>query len=126
MQTNLEKVDCDPSTEWLALTANVRTRVSRLHEKAHGTPFQADAAELAGETHLLCEHLEHVHRVAGELLAELDGWTPEMTPLNLDEVQREAIQIHRETHELRADFKDIIKALFMWQDDPSERVQRKG
>lgn len=126
MQTNLEKVDCDPSAEWLALAARVRTLVSRLHERAHGTPFLADAAELTGETHLLCDHLERIHRDAGDLIAKLDTKLPEMAIPTLDAVQREAIQIHRETHELRADFKDIIKALFMWQDDPTERVQRKG
>jgi hypothetical protein len=126
MQTNLEKVDCDPSAEWLALAAKVRILVSRLHEKVHGTPFQADTAELIGETSLLCDHLVRIHHGAGNLLAELDEPQPESTTPNLNEVQREAIQIHRETHELRADFKDIIKALFMWQDDPAERVQRKG
>ena len=130
MQTNLEKAGSDHSAEWLALSAKVRTLAIRLHEKAHGTPLEADAAELFSEIPRLCDHLERIHREAGNLLTELDENLPETTTTSasadLNEVQRETLQIHRETHELRADFKDIIKALFMWQDDPAERVIKKS
>lgn len=37
-----------------------------------------------------------------------------------------AIQIERDAHTLKAEFKDIMKALFMWKDDPAERVRDKG
>jgi hypothetical protein len=36
-------------------------------------------------------------------------------------VEREYTRIQRENHELRADFKDVLKALFMWRDDPKDR-----
>lgn len=130
MQTNLEKAKPDHSAQWIALSSRVRTLAIRLSEKAHGTPLEADAVELLREIPKLCDHLERIHREAGNLLTELVENLPEPTiaspSLELDEVQREALQIHRETHELRADFMDIIKALFMWQDDPAERVQKKS
>jgi hypothetical protein len=40
-------------------------------------------------------------------------------------VDLEKIQIQREKHELRNDFKDVLKALFMWVDDPVDRVRGK-
>lgn len=129
MQTNLENLKFDPATEWLALSARVRTLANRLTEKTHATDYAAAAEELTSETSRLCDHLERIYRDVGNLLTELDLPFPERktssSAIELDEVQREAIQIHRETHELRADFKDIIKALFMWQDDPTERVLKK-
>ncbi|MES2438312.1 MAG: hypothetical protein V4584_04575 [Verrucomicrobiota bacterium] len=130
METHLEKVERDHSAEWIELSSRVRTLAKCLNGKAHGTPLEADTAELVSETTRLCDHLERIHRDVGNLLIELDEKMPELDSLppnvDPDEVQREAIQIHRETHELRSDFKDIIKALFMWQDDPAERVRMKG
>ena len=130
MQTNLEKEKSDHSAEWLALSTKIRTLASRLNEKAHGTDLAADTAEFTSETSQLCDHLDRIYRDLGNLLTELDVKSPETNTssptVELDEVQREALQIHRETHELRVDFKDIIKALFMWQDDPAERIQKKS
>ena len=130
MQTNLEKAKPDHSAEWIALSSRVRTLAIRLSEKAHGTSLEADAAELLSEIPRLCDHLERIHREAGNFLSELDEEFPETTTdspnADLDEVQRAALQIHREAHELRADFKDILKALFMWKDDPAERVLKKN
>ncbi len=133
MEHNLEdacsEVDRDLSSEWIELSSKVRTLVSEVHAKAAGTALSPDIATLADATTKLCDHLERIHRDVEKLLVELDEKLPEMgsLPPNVDpaEVQREAIQIHRETHELRADFKDIIKALFMWQDDPVERAAAK-
>jgi hypothetical protein len=126
MQTNLEEAESDLSAEWMTLSSKVHTLVSRLNEKAHGTHLEADTLELLGETTLLCDHLMRLHREVGNLLTEPDDKLSESTTVDLDDIQREAIQIHREAHELRADFKDIIKALFMWQDDPAERVLKKN
>ena len=52
-----------------------------------------------------------------------EGAQPAKTAV--DEIERETIQIQRESHELRNDFKDILKALFMWKDDPEERIKEK-
>lgn len=132
MDTPLDKtvseLDRDLSTEWIELSQSVRHLSSLLETKATGTALAADASQLSAETTRLCDHLERIHRDVEALLVELDEKLPvlDSIPANVDpeEVEREAIQIHRETHELRADFKDIIKALFMWQDDPAARVKR--
>jgi hypothetical protein len=34
------------------------------------------------------------------------------------------MRIQRENHVLRADFMDVLKALFMWRDDPRDRVEK--
>lgn len=34
-----------------------------------------------------------------------------------------AIQIERDAHTLKPEFKDVVKALFMWKDAPEERVK---
>ena len=35
----------------------------------------------------------------------------------------EAIQIEREAHTMKPEFMDVVKALFMWKDDPVKRVE---
>lgn len=42
------------------------------------------------------------------------------------EVVHAAIEIGREEHTLKADAKDIIKAFFMWKDDPQERAKQRS
>ncbi|MDB6079363.1 MAG: hypothetical protein JWO82_3110 [Akkermansiaceae bacterium] len=37
-----------------------------------------------------------------------------------------AIDIERDAHTLKPEFKDVLKALFMWKDDPAKRVRDKG
>lgn len=34
-----------------------------------------------------------------------------------------AVQISREEHTLKPEVKDVLKALFMWRDDPAERAK---
>lgn len=129
LETLYSEVDNELSTEWTNLSRRVRSLAEIMKSKTAGTALAADAAVLEGEVERLCLHLETIHRDVGKLLVQLDTQLPEIdfTPANVDaaEVVKETIQIHRENHELRADFKDIIKALFMWQDDPVERVQGK-
>lgn len=128
LDETVSDLDRDLSTEWIELSQNVRHLANQLETKATGTALATDASQLSAETARLCDHLERIHRDVEALLVELDEKLPvlDSLPPNVDpdEVQREAIQIHRETHELRADFKDIIKALFMWQDNPVSRVKR--
>jgi len=38
--------------------------------------------------------------------------------------ERAAIEIQREQHVMKPDPKDILKAVFMWRDDPRERTNR--
>lgn len=123
------EINRDLSSEWIDLSTRVRNRLQAVYNKSAGTPFEGELAILAVDTSKICDHLERIHRDVEKLLVELDEKIPEIdfTPENIDpdEVRREAIQIQQETHELRADFKDVIKALFMWRDDPEERVREK-
>lgn len=123
------KVDEELSTEWLKLSSRVRKLADDLQIKASGTPLANDAAHLNAELGKLCGHLERVHRDVGNLIADPDDTAPPIgsvhPALQSDEVQREAVRIHQKNHEIRADFKDIIKALFMWQEDPVQRTREK-
>lgn len=125
LETAYSEVDRDLSTEWLALTERVRS----LTHEIHATSPSEHTALLSGEVTKLCDHVERLHHDVVRLLVELDEKLPEFdlqpTHLESSEIQQETLQIHREAHELRADFKDIIKALFMWQDDPVDRLREK-
>ena len=43
------------------------------------------------------------------------------TPDDRD-IDKAAVQISREEHTLKPEVKDVLKALFMWRDDPAERA----
>ena len=42
------------------------------------------------------------------------------------EAAKAAIDIERDAHTLKPEFKDVVKALFMWKDAPEERVKDGG
>ncbi len=129
LEEAFSEVSRDLSSEWIDLSMRVRSRLQAVYNKSAGTPFEGELAILAVDTTKICDHLERIHGDVERLLIELDEKLPEIDriPADIDpaEVEREAIQIQRETHELRADFKDILKALFMWRDDPEDRVREK-
>lgn len=118
----------DFSSEWIDLSQRIRTRAFDLSSRTAGTHLAGDAAALANDVLKLCDHVERIHHGAGELLSSDGSADPirigEVRPeLKADDAQREAVKIRREGHEMRPDLKDIIKALFMWQDDPVERAR---
>lgn len=119
----------DHTTQWIYLSDHVRSRLQEILASAAGTSIESELRQLSVDVARICDHVERIHSDAKRMLSELDEKPPELDqiPADLDaeEVQREAIQIQRETHELRGDFKDIVKALFMWRDDPEERVREK-
>lgn len=111
----------DLSSDWQTLSADVRSRVASLQVSTS----EAELAPLKRDVAKLCDHLERLHRDAAELLASLEETPAEADVASTTEFDRAAIRIQRESHEGRADLKDIIKALFMWQDHPAERVREK-
>ncbi len=129
LKTVYSELDRDLSPDWMVLSSKVRELSARLECDAAGTKLAIDAGLLVNHASLLCDHVERIHRDVGKLLGEIDDRISQVDPIpkgvDAAEVHREALQIHRETHELRGDFKDIIKALFMWQDDPVERAKNK-
>lgn len=132
---SFKEIDRDLDHSWIDLSTRVRELASGLKLKAAGSHFTADADHLAQDVSLLCDHVERLHADVIDLLANLETHLPlpetdapadaKAGDLVQEEIRREAIQIQREHHELRNDFKDIIKALFMWRDDPAERVREK-
>lgn len=131
LKHSTEELDRDLSPSWIELGSKVRTLASDLKLKAAGTPLAGDADHLSQQTSRLCDHVERIHADVIDLLENLETRIP-LRDSNggssdpaCDDVEKEKIQIQRESHELRSDFKDVIKALFMWRDDPEERVKNK-
>jgi|GEM_PF-755337 len=133
-EKSCELIDRDLSAEWLDLSARVRRLSVDLSNKAHGTDLEGDADELATEASQLCGHVERLHGEVSSLLSEMGEQVslPEHADPTIDrmaqeggDIDNENIQIRREQHELRADFRDVLKALFMWKDDPVERARGK-
>lgn len=117
------EVSRDLSPEWLALSARVRQLAA---EAGPGTP-------LAHSAILLCEHVERLHSDCEQLLANLadsDAATRIITSEALEtlpkpplaKIDEANIEIQREMHQ-KSDLKHIIKALFMWKDDPVDRAR---
>lgn len=66
-----------------------------------------------------------VHQDIRELL--MGGRTKDESPSEEDcKVVHAAIEIEREEHTMKADAMDILKAFFMWKDDPEERAKQKS
>lgn len=135
LNESFKEIDRDLDRSWIDLSSRVRELATGLKLKAAGSNFAADADHLAQDTSLLCDHVERLHADVIDLLANLEAQLPlpetdapadaSAGDLTQEEIRKEAIQIQREHHELRNDFKDVIKALFMWRDDPVERVREK-
>jgi len=120
------EVSPDLSPEWLALSARVRQLAA---EAGPHTPLAQNAIRL-------CEHVERLHSDCEQLLASLSASNaaaravtsealeslPKPPPAKIDEAN---IEIQREMHQ-KGDLQHIIKALFMWKDDPVERVRTKN
>jgi hypothetical protein len=67
---------------------------------------------------LATQELLKTHRETRNLLPEAEAT---QAPKQLDVVDAE-IEIGRKEHEHKPEFKDILKAIFMWHDDPHERA----
>lgn len=134
-KSSVKEIDKDLSHSWIDLSDEVRTMAENLKLKTAGTEYAGDASELVVKASQLCDHVEKIHADVIDLieniedrvpLPEADGSLPAATGgLDCDSVDKEKIQVQRESHELRNDFKDVLKALFMWVDDPEQRVKEK-
>lgn len=131
LKQRVEEVDKDLAHSWIDLSTKVRDLAADLKLKSAGTPLSSDANHLSQETSRLCDHVERLHSDVIDLLENIESRVPiqelDADPSNIpnDDVEKETIQIQRESHELRSDFKDVLKALFMWRDDPVERIREK-
>lgn len=126
MSKAIEQTKQDIAPQWTELLQRVR-------EKAHTClKEQSDCslpADLAREAIQLCSHVDRLHADLRELIHSLDAGHPDAQPAASQapddrEIDMAAIEVQQETHEMRADPLDILKALLMWRDDPAERVRR--
>lgn len=131
LQENFNEVGKDLETRWIELSKEVRKLSAELKVKSSDLPISTDVAVLSGKTERLCDHVERIHADVIDLLENLDtklALNPEgntsSPDISCDEIEHEKVQIQREQHS-EGDIKDIIKALFMYVDDPAERVAQK-
>lgn len=133
LKNNLAEVDKDLSNSWIELSEKVRILAADLKLKTAGTEYAAEADHLSQQSARLCDHVAKLHADVIDLIENIEIHLPlpesdtaKSTPISdLNALNQEKIQIQRENHELRNDFKDILKALFMWVDDPKERLKSK-
>jgi hypothetical protein len=111
---------------WRSLAQLIHHQASTIRDLTANTPFASQTAELAQNTRALADQIEHLADAA-------PAWTSHLTqpadqppsPATLDEINREMIQIQRETHNAPTELMDIVKALFMWRDTPAERIRER-
>lgn len=128
MDQNLEKIREEVRGElerhWLTLSADVRTKAQAMQRNTMGTPLNLDATELAAATEELCRHFEKTHHSVETLLGFLDPGSnpPPHSELQAtsSEAQHQALIAQAKDHAENDSLKDVIKALFMWRDDPAE------
>jgi hypothetical protein len=132
LKNHLAEVDKDLSNSWIELSKNVRDLANDLKLKTTGTVFASDADHLSRQTSRLCDHVAKFQTDVIDLIEKIEIHLPDPEPDTNNTaipdpkaLDREKIQIQRENHELRSDFKDVLKALFMWVDDPKERLKSK-
>jgi outer membrane murein-binding lipoprotein Lpp len=124
LQDASSEVSRDLSAEWLELSSRVR----RLAIEAQA---RGGNAEFAGEAQRLCDHVERLHSDVEQLLASLRSDAAAAGPLETlpnpppHEVEHANLEIQDEMHQ-KSDLQHIIKALFMWKDDPVERARTRG
>ena len=127
LQDSVSVVGEGLSTSWIELSNDVKNKAKQLAHNASTTALSAEANALADQASKLSDHVDRLHADVAGLLNNLEDRP--ILPAKSGDVPKEeleeAIQINREHHEARSDIKDVVKALFMWRDDPAERVRSK-
>jgi len=123
----------DSTTEIPGISArsNLFDRIARIREHAEKVIHsdfgeEGDAPKtLARESLEICERLERMHLEMARMVDSLEDKGDQSTQeLPQDQqIDLAAVETQRETHEMRADPLDILKALLMWRDDPAERLR---
>jgi len=131
MDTNLEnardEICQELSSQWLVLSDQVRQQALSLKSRTVGTALSGEASALAQDSEKLCEHFERLHGDLEKLLKLLSDEETELGQSQsapaATESARQAIQAQDKDHQISDDLKDVIKALFMWRDDPAKNRQ---
>jgi len=113
------------SPQWLELSSRVR----RLAIETQSTG--SSGAALAAEALRLCDHVERLHADVEQLLVTLRSDDTHGAPLEtlppppVEAIDQANLKIQDEMHQ-KSDLSHVIKALFMWKDDPVERVRKEN
>lgn len=130
-QNSVIESDKDHATSWAEFVAKIRSVSADLKMRTTGTEQSQLAARLFHDVSILCDHVETIHAEVPELIADLRNRYPDKgkkttsPEIDSDEVEMEKIQIQREQHD-KSDIIQVVKAMFMWVDDPVERVKEKN
>jgi hypothetical protein len=131
MDTNLEnardEICQELSSKWLVLSNQVRQQALSLKSRTVGTALSGEASALAQDSEKLCGHFERLHGDLEKLLKLLSDEETELGQVQsapvATESARQAIQAQDKDHRKSDDLKDVIKALFMWRDNPVRNRQ---
>lgn len=99
--------------------ARLKDRLQEAEAQVRDALRHTDADHpLAGAATTLLE----IHREIRDVL--LDSFEENEAAAEKDpHLDQAAVQIGREQHTAKADFMDMVKAFFMWRDDPHDRVR---
>jgi len=133
MQVNLETarddVRQDLSSKWLALSSQVKDGANSIQAKTVGTGLGSETTALASDTQQLCNHFERIHADVEKLLLLLNGESFDSSKsdsiLDSTSSQKQVLIAQENDHKENDTLKDVIKALFMWRDDPAEIPVKK-
>lgn len=112
----------DSPTREVCATLKDRLQVAEADLRKALAASEADHPLVEPARELLAIHTE----IRDMLLDNFDLTESPSAPDEEPEVAMAAVQIEREAHTLKADFMDVVKALFMWKDDQVERVKNGG
>ncbi|MFK7849702.1 MAG: hypothetical protein AB8D78_01890 [Akkermansiaceae bacterium] len=135
LKSSVKEIDRDLAHSWIDLGDEARELAKSLKLKTAGTQFASESDALSDKVERLGAHVEKIHADVIDLIENIEDRVPlpesisseDETDSKVDRevVENEKIQVQREKHELRNDFKDVLKALFMWVDDPEQRAKEK-
>jgi len=134
MSNNLETVQNevrqDLSSKWLTLSSQVRERAKSLQSRTVGTDLSSETDTLAIDAGELCDHFDRVHADVGKLLTLLQGGNLDYNESNSEmdstSTHRQVLIAQENDHKENDSVKDVIKALFMWRDDPADIPVKKN
>lgn len=94
----------------------------RLRSAEVGVRKVLEESDKDGPLRSATEELMEAHREIRDLLQQAENKNGPAPDASSKDVVKAEIEIGREEHEMKPDAKDVLKAIFMWKDDPHERA----
>lgn len=113
--------------EWSDLTNRVRARLSDSEATLRHQPESHGFHLLAVDVRSLCDRFDRLHLEVHRLLSDYQGATshgPETTPpIDPASLEQASVAIQREQHTQSSGPMEVLKALFLWRENPEERAR---